>query len=313
MRYFSLLYSFCLITTIANSQNGKPDIFAKEISFTNENDAYLLKGSDAYYTNGIFLALRTAREKKGRKIVNAYELGQMIYTPLIRKTTGPEDIDRPYCGYLYLHYTQTQFYHKSVLQYSGGVGEVGTDSFGENVQNSYHKLLGYSRFSGWQYQVQNALGIDMGISYAHTLFEDSSWIKLMPVVQANLGSTFTNAKLGAYLCLGSFENNTNSALWNARVQTKNTETRKNHELFLYWYPQLILQGYNATVQGGLFNKGTGAVLKDLQNLMFQQSFGLCYAEGKWTTNFAIVYQTKEAVTQKRAQEYGSLLVSYRLH
>jgi lipid A 3-O-deacylase len=311
-----LVYGFCIWITGAHAQGVTTVAHAKEVSFTTDNDAYLFQKKDAYYTNGFFFSFKTAYEKNGKKRVQGYELGQMIFTPFIRKTANPSDIDRPYCGYLFLHFNQTRFPGKnSVLQYNAGIGEVGNASFGESVQNSYHKLLGYGRFTGWQYQVQNSLGVDMGVSYAHTLFEDSSWIKFIPVTEANLGMNFTNAKLGAYLCLGSFEDNSNSALWNARVQTKSTVTRKKYELFAYWHPQLVLQGYNSTVQGGLFHKSsdTTAVLGNIEPWMFQQNWGMCYAEGRWTTNLELIYQAKEAVAQKTPQRYVSIRVSYRLH
>ncbi|MEO8171546.1 MAG: lipid A deacylase LpxR family protein [Sediminibacterium sp.] len=314
MRKYLLIYSASLFVSLTALTQNDTQHFAREFSFTTENDAYLFGQHDAYYTNGFFFSLKTAKERKGRKIIKAWELGQKIFTPLIRKTTGPADIDRPYCGYLFLKFSETKFPgNQSVLQYSAGLGEVGTASFGENVQNSYHKLLGYGRFTGWQYQVQNALGVDLGVTYAHTLLQDSSWIKWTPVVQANLGMNFTNARLGSYLCLGSFENNANSALWNARVQTAATANRKKYELFGYWYPEIIFQAYNATVQGGMFSKGSGAVLKDIEPVMFQQTLGICYAEGRWTTGLALIFQSKEAVSQNNTHQYGSIQVSYRFH
>lgn len=312
MRKYLLLYSASLLVSIAATAQNETRHFAREFSFTTENDAYLFRKNDAYYTNGFFFALKTAKERNGKKIISGWELGQMIFTPLIRKTLTPADIDRPYCGYLFLKFSETKFPgNSSVLQYNGGLGQVGEASFGEGMQNSYHKLLGYSRFTGWPYQVQNALGVDVGVTYAHTLLQDSSWIKFMPVVEANLGMNFTNARIGGYLCVGSFENNANSALWNARVQTANTPTRKNHEFFFYWHPEIILQAYNSTVQGGMFSKGSGAVLKDIETVMFQQSLGICYAEGRWTTQLAFVFQTREAVSQKDLHGYGSMQVSYR--
>lgn len=315
MRKNILLYLFLTAVTGANAQTAPTGNFSHEFSFTTENDAYLFKTDDAYYTNGFFFALKTAKEKNGKKIIRAYELGQKIYTPLIRKTAGPADIDRPYCGYLFIKFNDTHFTeHGDVLQYNAGIGQVGSASFGEKVQNSYHKLLNYARFTGWPYQVQDATGIDLGITYAHTLLEDSSWIKFMPVVQGNLGMNFTNANIGAYLCLGSFENNGNSALWNARVQQHNTVNRKKYELFVYWYPQLIVQGYNSTVEGGIFAKGNGtAVLREDERFMFQQNWGLCYAEGRWTTHLVLIYQTRETVTQTLPQRYGSIQLSYRFH
>ncbi len=315
MRYTFFSLFFCLHVCAVFCQTGESALFTREVSFTTENDAYLLQKSDAYYTNGFIFSLRTAKEKNGQKRIAGYELGQMIFTPLIRKTAGPQDIDRPYCGYLYLNFSQTRFLQKeAMLQFNLTVGEVGQASMGEDVQNGYHKLLNYARFTGWQYQVQNALGVDLGINYARTLAEDSSLFKLVPVVNASLGLNYTNASLGSYLCVGSFEKNSNSALWGGRVQTKATSLQRKYELFGFWYPQVIWQGYNATIQGGLLNKGnSGAVLSEAERWMFQHSIGICYAASRFTGKLAFIFQSKEAVTQKMAQQYGSFEVSYRLH
>jgi lipid A 3-O-deacylase len=311
-----LAATICLGAGIAAAQDypeRAPEFYRHELMFTNENDAYMFSKHDAFYTNGVFLKFLWAGERNGNKLTRSYELGQMIYTPLIRKSQSTADIDRPYCGYLFLKYHEANFLPKEAfLQYSASLGVVGPNSWGEGMQNSYHRLLGYGRFAGWQYQVQNAIGIDLGLSYARTLWEDSSWIKLVPAGQLNLGATFTNARIGMYTCLGIFEKNANSALWNARVQSKAVDTRKNYELFFYWYPQVIVQGYNATVEGGLLNKGNGAALGTTEPWMFQQNWGFCYAQGRWTTRVEFVYQTREAVDQKEAQKYGSIQVSYRM-
>ncbi|MBI2284092.1 MAG: lipid A deacylase LpxR family protein [Bacteroidetes bacterium] len=303
----------CCMVQLVHAQQ-KPPTNTREFTFTTENDAYLFQKKDAYYTNGFALTLRSAGEKKGVRVMHTYELGQKIYTPLLRKTTGPQDIDRPYCGYLYAQYTQTRFpVGDAILQYGATVGQVGPYSLGENVQSSYHKMLGYARFTGWQYQVQNSLGADLGIRYARTVLQDSSLFKWVPVAEASLGSNFTYARLGAYLCIGVFEKNQQSALWNARIQKKGSRRERSYELFTYWYPQVLVQGYNVTVQGGLFSKGSGAVLAEPKRVMFQQQFGLYYASGKISANLALVIQSREANTQINLQRYGSVQLSYRFH
>ncbi len=309
-----LMFICAFYLVAANAQQNPKQYYTGELTFINDNDAFLLQKKDAYYTNGLFLRYTKAGEKRGHKVTRSFEIGQKIYTPLIRKTASPADIDRPYCGYLYLGYQQKTFLpNKSVFQTEASIGIVGSNSFGEELQNSYHSLLHYGPFYGWNYQVQNALGLDLGLSYARTVFEDSSWIQWVPKADINLGTTFTNAKLGAYLCIGNFESQQNSALWNARVQKSQTTTRRNHELFVYWYPQLVFQGYNATVEGGMFNKGNGAVLGETKRFMFQQNWGLCYARGRVTTRMELIYQTREAVAQTLPQRYVSLQFSYGLY
>ena len=295
----------------ARAQEQTP-VFTHELSFTNENDAYLLGKHDAYYTNGVFMRLSIAGSHRLRKTVHSYEAGQMIFTPLIRKTQSPADIDRPYCGFLFGRYSRSVFIPgDGILQYSGTLGVVGAASLGENLQETYHSLLGYGQFDGWKYQVQNAVGLDAGFLYAPLAWEDSTWAKLVPALQLSLGMNYTYAKLGAYFCVGAMEKNSNSALWNARVQSGAEPLRRHSELFIFWYPEMEYQVYNATVQGGLFSKGSGAVLTAPVRWMFNNYLGICYAEGRSTLKFSIVFQDRETVTQKTIQQYGSLQFNYR--
>ena len=303
----------CLLTCLLHAQQ-KDSVFHKEISFTTDNDAYLLSKGDAYYTNGFFLRYTRAGERKGIKITRSFEVGQMIFTPLIRLTSKASDVDRPYAGYLFAKYNRASFAGNSgVLQYGATLGVVGPSSFGRDVQNWYHSLLNYGRFTGWGYQVQDAFGADLHFSYARTILQDSNWIKLIPVGEAKLGSNFTNAAIGMITLLGRFSANAHSVLFNARVEQGRQAKPNRAELFVYWYPQVILQGYNATVEGGLFNKGdTSAVVGITSRWMFQQTWGACFSKDRWTTKLSIIYQTREAIAQKTPQRYVSIQVGYRI-
>ena len=309
----ALLVFSCGLSFSASSQTQSEAGFTREVSFKTENDAYLFKLNDAYYTNGLMLSYGFVTNSNERKKIHSLELGQKIFTPLIRKTATPADIDRPYCGYTYLNYTQTVFLKKEALfQWNGSLSLLGPASGGEGMQNTYHRWLNYARFTGWQYQIGNALGIDLGASYAQTLIGSDAF-KIVPVAQASLGTTFTQARLGSMFVLGAFEQNSESALWNARLSKKAGTQKRSHEFFVYWYPQGVLQGYNGTLQGGLLNKSTTAVTREPANFVFQQTIGVCYAEGRWTSKLEWVYQSKETPSQTRAQRYAGLQLAYRIH
>lgn len=307
------LFLFIAISGAGFAQKNFNSNFTKEFLFKTENDAYLFNLNDAYYTNGFMLNYNYVQEKKGVKKINSFELGQKIFTPLIRVTITPADIDRAYCGYLYLKYAQTRFIKKdAVLQFSGSLGLVGPDSWGEGLQNTYHDLLRFSRFTGWKYQIDNSLGIDFSGTYATTLAA-ANGIKMVPVVQINLGTNYTNATAGAMIVWGAFEKNAESALWNARLLTKEQTTKRKHEFFGYWYPQVIVQAYNSTIQGGVFNKGSIAITQEPSSVMYQQTLGVCYASGRFTGKVEYVYQSKETPSQTKSQRYGSFQISYRIH
>ena len=288
--------------------------YIKEISFTSENDAFLFKKADAYYTNGFFIKKTQVKNKNNKKQLPFFELGQLIFTPLNKKTVLESDIDRPFCGYLFLKAGKSIFYEDGgMLEYDFSAGVIGPASFGEEVQDSYHKLLKYARFSGWQYQISNAVGMDAHTSYAKTVIDENNWFRLVPIGEALVGTTFLEGRLGAYACLGRLTTNKNSALWNARLQTNAEKPTNKSECFFYWYPQWVYQAYNATVQGGMFAQNGSAVLGKVNPWLFQQAWGLCFAKSRFTTKLAIIYQTREAVSQIKDQRFGSIQVSYRMH
>ena len=284
----------------------------KELSFTTDNDAFLLKKKDAYYTNGFYVQYRFADTTTTRKKVHALEIGQMIFTPLSKKEIIT-DIDRPYCGYLFTRYSQTiASKNDAVFQWHGTLGVIGSASLAEKLQNEYHKLLGFLRFKGWEYQVRNAIGLDAGISYAFTAFSFNDLFKIVPVAQANIGTTFTNTRIGMILSAGSFENNNSSILFNTRVNNGTLIPKKKTEIFLYAYPSITYQAYNATLQGGLLYKGAGAVLADPKPFVLEQRYGIAYAEERISTKLELIYQSKETDRQNRSQVYGSIQIGYRM-
>src|ERR1700737_1610347 len=79
MLKFLLTLGTGLTVWFGQAQEKRPDFYSKELSFTTDNDAYLLQNRDAYYTNGFFIRLTNTGQKKGNKKPRKYELGQMMY------------------------------------------------------------------------------------------------------------------------------------------------------------------------------------------------------------------------------------------
>ena len=311
MRYYFTILFIC-ITCFAF---GQKLTCKNELRFTTDNDAYLLQKKDGYYTNGLFLKLSSATEKRGKKIINSYELGQMIFTPENVFFYRQGGIDRPFCGYLYFTYNKGIFLSKQqVVEWAVSFGTVGPNSLGQNVQETIHKWFQFKSFKSWDTQIANEIGLNVTVKYAVSYSPfNTELIKLIPEVEATIGSTFTNAKLGGYLCFGLMENNDNSTLFNASINNKNVEKNHNAELFVYWHPQLTAQVYNATVQGGLFTNDGKDVTATIWPTIYSQSFGLLVATGRLTTKLEVTYLTQEARTQKAPQRYASIGVGYKFN
>ncbi len=284
---------------------------AQQIGFTTENDAYLLKLKDAYYSNGIFLHLNYADESKKKiKRVHRFELGQQIFTPLKRTTRTPADIDRPYAGYTYIQYTRSWFNNeKSVLQVNGTLGIIGPASGGEALQNTYHRWLQYAPFLGWRYQISNQLVLNTGALYAHNILATNKF-KWMGWGATQLGTAFINASLGSKLIYGLFNSNQSSQLWNAAVEKKGMPSK---EFFIYWNPKITAQGYNATISGGSKTAADSAVTLNPKTLVFQNTIGLAYSEGRWAAQIELVHQSRETTIQLNRHRYLGLQLQYRIN
>ena len=299
------------------AQQDQKKIFNKEFSLVSDDDAYLLQRRDKYYTAGTFFTINIAKEKNGLKKMDSYELGQMLYTPLKPINPSNNVIDRPFCGFLYLKFSESFFTKKdAIINYGIAIGTLGNASLAEATQTTVHRVFGLYHFTGWQYQIGNSAELNGSFNYAQTLLSDKEYpfFKIVPSLQLNIGTTFTNAKFGNYFCIGAFEKNSNSALFNSGINQKKSTIKRNYELFFYFYPQLIVQGYNATVQGCMFGDSNPYAVTSLINtIMYQQTLGFVYAKNRWSTKIEFVYQTKECASQSITQHYGSLKLAYRFN
>jgi hypothetical protein len=312
------IYLFCsLFISIANGQVDKP--YSKEFSFITENDLYVLKHTDSYYTNGFIFQFNKVKNIKNIKNIFRYELGQTMFTTKDRREVwrGNEPIDRPYCGYLYGKFSKDKFLDKSkIFSYKIELGVTGDWALARPLQEWYHKKIGLFDYPYWETQIPNSVGLSAGIKYAATINPEKanqSSYKIVPVVEANAGNYFINAKVGAYFCAGKFEKTENSVLLNSRINVSEIKNKRNYELIFYYYPQLIFQGYNATIQGDLFAKELPTIVfvSKPSTLVMQNTFGVAYAKKRWTTRLEVIYQTKEAVSQIKSHEYAGIQAAYR--
>jgi hypothetical protein len=287
--------------------------YSTEWLFVNDNDLYLLQYRDSYYTNGFFIQFSKALDTTKQKIIKRFYVGQNMYNVLDRRATwrGEITFDRPYCGYLYAGFNRDKFITtEKLLSYGLEVGVTGDWSLGRQLQDWYHKKLGLFDYPYWQYQIPNAVGITAQFKYATTLWANkvnNCNKKIMPFIEAKAGNFFVNTRIGSYFVWGRFEQSSNSSLLNAAISNMAYKKRNKNELFIYCLPQIIFQGYNATIQGNMFNKPNNIVFTSTPvPIIFQQTFGAVYATPKFTTRIEYIYQTKEAASQLKTHEYISL-------
>jgi lipid A 3-O-deacylase len=311
------------ILTILLSQllygQARPTRFTREISLVTDNDNYLLQKRDGYYTNGFYFSfqhLNTKKKGEDAKLITRYEIGQMIFNPYKYSITDPELMDRPFAGYLFVKASRSRFFQTGAnFQYGLSVGVLGSASGAEEVQRSYHKLIHIYEVRGWGYQLKNEPGLNLQLQYSHPLtglLKPRQAVDLHAIGKANAGNTFTNASAGLLLRIGLMENSTQSVAWNSRLHYDQPSYLHSLELFIFYQPEAMLQIYNATLQGGLFRNDKGPVTADIEPWLYQHRMGLMFARRRFSLALGVIHRTKEAKHMRRKENYGSILLNYRI-
>src|ERR1700754_4900818 len=204
---------FCLFVCLMCCFKAFSQSHGNEIGAQSDNDSYLGQGSDRYYTDGIFIYYRHALSVNGntnlQNKVLGFETGQKIFNPQTGSisyngTDNPGYIDRPFAAYLYVGSTLNLLYkNESNLKLSAQIGMVGPDAFGRQVQTFVHDNFGFYHPSGWEYQIDNNLELNLSAEYnkliARTYALDVSFTSY-----ADLGNGFSGAGFGPLFRLGDF-------------------------------------------------------------------------------------------------------------
>jgi hypothetical protein len=238
------------------------------INFDND----ILDYTDRFYTNGIRLELilPVFRNNPGSRLLlpslfpgrNYYGIAlvQNMYTPSTTKLGGILYGDRPYSAYLLFgvfkisNSPKVNFRQTSELN----IGIIGPGSYGEWVQRSFHNAVPTNNEPlGWEYQVQNDLVLNYGLTMEKGLIQ-SNHFELIGQGKVNVGTLYTNIGTGIHLRTGWTEP------WFISPLPVAGKTRlssgKKIQCFFFLKSSVQVVGYDATLQGGMFNKSSVYVI-----------------------------------------------------
>jgi len=308
---------------------GTIQLFAQthgnEIGVETDNDSYLLRGSDRYYTDGIFIYFRHAlavdSSSKLQNKVLGFEAGQKIFNPQTGNinVTGyyddPSYIDRPFAAYLYVGSTLNFLYSdESNLKLSAQFGIIGPSAYGKQVQTWVHKTFGFYTPAGWEYQIDNNAVLNLSAEY-NRLLARTTGFDVSLSSYGNLGNGFSGAGLGPLFRFGNFNQLFNS------VSTQSTVIRKNkkaslhqHELFFYYKPQINYVAYDATIQGGLFTKhnpNSMEVTSDKEPFILSNQLGVAFSTSRFVFDIAAIFHSKDDKEMARVHQWGAITGLYR--
>lgn len=306
-----LFLIFLIIATALFSQRN----YTNEISLVTDNDLYTSLYRDGYYTNGIFInyyTLKSSTNKKIEKKIIQFQLGQMMYTPFRATILYASMHDRPFAGYLFGQYGVNRFYkNESILQTTLQLGVIGPSSGAREAQAFIHHIYGFPTAVGWDYQIREALGLNLGINYSHLIKRTNSKLTDVSTYSSvNVGSIFTNFATGIYARFGFEEL---QKIFNTVGLHSNfsSDTSRQTESFFYVKPMINYVLYDATIQGSFLNKSS-PVTFDVMPFVFQLETGLRFATGRFNYGYTVYYHTKKLKNDQIAKSnlYGRIFVGY---
>ena len=266
------------IDNLASFRDIKSDSYFR---YHYDNDYF--SGTDENYTQGYSLEIIAPFLKKNpinflfvkpynSEIRYGAAIEHIGFTPANIGSPEIQFGDRPFAASIMLKsfVIATDTLKKSRLLSSLNLGLIGPGAFGKEMQVGIHKITGNTIPQGWRNQIKNDLVLNYEMSYEKQLLRAGDFFSLQTNTTAKLGTLFTNASLGI---------NTTVGLINSPFSAKN----KHKKFQLYGYSQVLgnLIGYDATLQGGVFNKESPYTISSEEITRFTGQF-----------NYGLVLKTK---------------------
>lgn len=295
--------------------------YAKEISFITENDLYVSTKKDRYYTNGVFLKYRylsnTKKDNQEKRILE-WQIGHEMYSPYKAIVQNIDEHDRPFASYLFGEFGVNRVYkNHTILNTSLQIGVIGPDAFGKELQDFIHDIYGFRKAIGWEFQIKNALGLNLNAEYTKFLVKDSSnYYDLTWINDAKFGTIYTNISSGFYARIGfkPLASILNSMAFNTNLNNDTTNFTRELESFFYLKPTLKYSFYDATIQGSFLNTSS-AVTKELVPLVFHIEAGLNFTSNRCTFGYVFHFSSNSSQQLRyvNGNIYGTVFINYSMH
>lgn len=329
------------------------DLFgAGTISVLVENDKFssfdTAKQTDRNFTNGVRLnwmseplTCRSSLHRLsdtlpdwlfagGRNTRAGVAIGQNIYTPEDISRRDLVRADRPYSGWTYVAFALTADPTAQVPRPDGNgrgrgrldtlelqLGVVGPESYAEQTQKEWHKLIGARPPLGWNNQLKNEPG--MALFYERkwrrqeTPLPNLGWLQVdaTPHIGGSVGNVFTYAAAGATFRIGN-DLSVDYGPPRIRPGLAGSMSFDKPSDGVAYYAFFGFEGRavarDITLDGNSFARSHSV---DRRPLVGDLQMGLALVVGPLRGTFSYVMRTREFDGQRNPDRFGALSVSYR--
>lgn len=241
----------------------------RRLAFMYANDFFF--GTDYYFTQGLtfdWVSPALARSALHRLLpqgpvgstrYHGILLNYNGYTPLSITDASIRVGDRPYAayGYVALYRVNNQASQGRRLTTAIELGYLGPAAGGKFIQTKLHALTHSLTPRGWDYQVRSDAVLGYRASYEHRLLAAGRWAELSGSAEASLGTLYTYAGVGDRLRAGWFDSYFASP---GPAGPRSHASRRRWQGYAEATLTGRLVGYDATLQGGVFNRSSPYVL-----------------------------------------------------
>ena len=293
LRIFLITLSFTTYAQVTdNSSSFKNTNSQKYFRLHYDND-YFTK-TDEYYTQGITLEFVHQGIKKFplAKLLIRPRQKEMIYgitidhygfTPTSILSDSVLHNDRPFSSNLSLQTFLISTGNKQRISVALTTGIMGPAAGGKAMQTDIHRWLKNPLPHGWQYQIKNDVILNYEVKYERQLIKYGSAFLLNSMASLQAGTHNDNLGGGINFMAGHFNS--------PYTHTKN----KRVSYYIYAQSKLNVIAYDATLQGGLFNRTSAYTIaaKNISRLTFRGDYGLVLSFGKLYLEYCQSILTKE--------------------
>src|SRR5258706_1026433 len=297
-----LLNVICMLVLSASAQRISNTALCRNVNSSQyfrvhyENDYF--SATDIYYTQGInleqvhpaigkFFSSKLLIRSASKETKFGIAIEHEGFTPT--SLAHPEIFygDRPFAACLFLK-TFSISNNPTIRERISSVlstGVIGPAAGGEEMQESIHHWVNAAQPQGWQNQIQNDIILNYQVEYDRGLITSKNNFFFSGKAGARAGTFNTKAYAGTTLMIGNFDD----PFINFSNQKRKTQ------IYLYAEPLLNIIGYDATLQGGLFNKTSPYSISssDISRLVFQGNAGIVFKFNTIQLEYFQSYLTKE--------------------
>ncbi|MES2543701.1 MAG: lipid A deacylase LpxR family protein [Bacteroidota bacterium] len=281
--------------------------------FNYDNDYFT--ATDYYYTQGYNFELTSPWLRKNplnplfKKLKNSDQkyglsIEHMGYTPTSISSDAILYGDRPFAAAIMLKsfLVSTDTIHRTRLASALSIGIIGPGAFGDEMQTGIHEAIGDEVPMGWQHQIKNDLLFNYEVSHEKQLIRYANLVSLNSNAKLHLGTVNTKASAGLTSTFG-------------KINSPFTAIKNKNRFQIYGYLQGLVSviGYDASLQGGLFNRESPYTINDsdIERFTFQTNFGVIMQYKALYLEYSRAELTKEFSSGKM-HKWGGIKIGFKL-